>query len=379
MDKQTVVIDNGSGYIKAGLNAYDEPSIVFPTIVGLHRNSEDKASYVGDEAIFREADLSFYRPIDHGHISDWDLARIVWEYAIKCVDKNRSVESILLTEPPLCSTSHRTKMGEIFFEDFDYKNINISVSGLMSIYATGLTTGLVLDIGDGVTQCIPVFDGYIEKNSIIRSDFGGEELSMFLQKLICDIGYSMTTRKNFEYIKTMKETLCFCSLNPPKDQLREDLSVTYTLPDGDVLRDGYNSVELSHERFYVPEALFNPLICQRDSLSIVDIVWKSILLCPIENRKTLTSYIVLSGGSSLFPNLVERLEREVKNNAPESARSAVKVHAHENRAIMAWCGARIFSQPEIRQAQEGLWISKEEYEEIGSNIFLIKVSRKDEN
>ncbi|EUD65565.1 hypothetical protein C922_04071 [Plasmodium inui San Antonio 1] len=379
MDKQTIVIDNGSGYMKAGLNTCDEPTIVFPTIVGLHRNSEIKESYVGDEAIFRESQLSFYRPIDHGHISDWDLVQIAWEYAIKCVDQNRTVENILLTEPPLCSTSHRIKMGEIFFEDFDFQNINISVSGLMSMYATGLTTGLVLDIGDGVTQCIPVFDGYIEKNSIIRSDFGGEELSMFLQKLICDIGYSMTTRKNFEYIKTMKETLCFCSLNPPKDQERDDLTVTYTLPDGDVLRDGYSSIELSHERFYVPEALFNPLICHRDSLSIVDIVWKSLLLCPIENRKTLTSYIVLSGGSSLFPNLVERLEREVKNNAPESARSVVKVHAHENRAIMAWCGARIFSQPEIRDAQEGLWISKEEYEEIGSNIFLTKVRRKDDN
>ncbi|SBT76989.1 actin-like protein, putative [Plasmodium ovale] len=376
MDQQTIVIDNGSGYIKAGLNIYDEPSIVFPTVVGKHRSSEVKQMYVGDEAIFHESELSIYHPIDHGHISNWDLAQTTWEYTLGCVDQKRNVKNILLTEPPLCSTSHRTKMGELFFEHFDFDNINISVSGLMSIYAAGLTTGLVLDIGEGVTQCIPVFDGYIEKNSIIRSDFGGEELSMFLQKLICDIGYSVTTRKNFEYVKTMKETLCFCSLNPPKDQMREDLSVTYTLPDGEMLRDGYDAIEISHERFYVPEALFNPLICHRDSLSIVDIVWKSILLCPIENRKTLTSYIVLSGGSSLFPNLVERLEREIKNNAPENARSAVKVHAYENRAIMAWCGARIFSQPELRSAQEGLWISKEEYEEIGSNIFLIKVCRR---
>ncbi|SBS85234.1 actin-like protein, putative [Plasmodium malariae] len=376
MDNQTIIIDNGSGYIKAGLNVYDEPSIVFPTVVGHQRNSEEKQTYVGDEAIYHESELSIYRPIDHGHISDWDLAQTTWEYTLSCVDQKRNVENILLTEPPLCSSSHRTKMGEMFFEFFDFNNLNISVSGLMSIYAAGLTTGLVLDIGEGVTQSIPVFDGYIEKNCIIRSDFGGEELSMFLQKLICDIGYSVTTRKNFEYVKNIKETLCFCSLNPPKDQMRDDLAVTYTLPDGDILRDGYDSIEISHERFYVPEALFNPLICHRDSLSIVDIVWKSILLCPMENRKTLTSYIILSGGSTLFPNLVERLEKEIKNNAPQNARSAVKVHAYENRAIMAWLGAKIFSQPELREAQEGLWISKEEYEEIGSNIILIKVRSK---
>lgn len=178
-------------------------------------------------------------------------------------------------------------MGEIFFEYFDTLNLNLSVSGLMSLYASGLTTGLVLDIGEGVTQCLPVFDGYIEKNSIIRSDFGGEELSMFLQKLICDIGYSMTTTKSLEYVKNIKETICFCSLNPSEDQLRNDLAATYTLPDGDVLRDGYDSIEIAHERFYVAEALFNPQLCHRDNLSIIDIIWKSILSCPMENRKNI--------------------------------------------------------------------------------------------
>ncbi|SPJ10858.1 actin-like protein, putative [Plasmodium sp. DRC-Itaito] len=376
MENKTIVIDNGSGYIKAGINSSEEPTIVFPTIVGIEKNDETKRVYTGDEAFFHECNLSIYRPIDHGHISDWDKAQKIWDYTLNCVDPSKSIKDILLTEPPLCSISHRKKMGEIFFEYFDTSNLNLSVSGLMSLYASGLTTGLVLDIGEGVTQCLPVFDGYIEKNSIIRSDFGGEELSMFLQKLICDIGYSMTTRKCLEYVKNIKETICFCSLNPSEDQLRSDLTATYTLPDGDVLRDGYDSIEISHERFYVAEALFNPQLCHRDNLSIIDIISKSILSCPMENRKILSSSIVLSGGSSLFPNLVERIETEVRNNSPESARSMVKVHAHENRAIMAWCGAQIFSQAELRESQTGIWISKEEYEEIGSNIFLTKASLK---
>lgn len=54
----------------------------------------------------------------------------------------------------------------------------------------------------------------------------------------------------------------------------------------------------------------------------------------------------------------------------------LQVHAHENRGIMAWCGAQIFSQPELRDAQRGVWVSKDEYEEIGDNIFLIKVRKK---
>ncbi|VWU50058.1 actin-like protein, putative [Hepatocystis sp. ex Piliocolobus tephrosceles] len=376
MDEPTLIIDNGSGFIKVGPNTLDEPTMVFTSVIGKNRINEDGDMYVGDEALYHESELSIYRPIDHGHISDWDLAQTLWEYTISCTDKTRKIKSALLTEPPLCSTTHRTKMGEMFFEYFDFDKINIAVSGLMSLYASGLTTGLVLDIGEGVTQCIPAFDGYIEKNSIIRSDFGGEELTMFLQKLICDIGYSATTRKNIEYIKHIKETLCFCSLNPPADEKRKDLSVTYTLPDGDILRDGYNSIEISQERFYVPELLFNPHICHRDCLGIADIVWKSILSCPIENRKPLTSRIVLSGGSSLFPNLVERIEKEIKNNAPENARSYVQVYAGEKREIMAWLGANIFSQPALASVHEGLWISKDEYLEMGSKVFLLKATLK---
>lgn len=374
MDSLTVVIDNGSGYIKGGLNVDDKPSVVFPTLVGTYRHKENSRLFVGDEAMFHESELSIYHPIDHGHISNWDMVQNIWNYTLKCVDEKRVATDVLLTEPPLCSTSHRIKMGQMFFEYYDFLNINISVSGLMSIYANGITTGLVLDIGEGVTQCLPIFDGYIEKNSIIRTDFGGEELTMYLQKLICDNGYTMTTRKNFEYVKFMKENLCFCSMNPAKDQLRDDLGKTFTLPDGDVLRDGYNEVEISHERFYVPEALFNPEICHRDTISIPELIWKSILSCPIENRKILSSCIVLSGGSTLFPNLTQRLEMELKNEAPSNARDVLKVYAKPNRAILAWCGAQIFSQPELRPIQQALWISKDEYEEIGENIFLTKAA-----
>lgn len=372
MENPTIIIDNGSGYIKAGLNTYDEPSLIFPTLIGHHRHQEHSELFVGYDALKNELDLSIYHPIDHGHISNWDYVEKIWDYTLKNVGFGDKIKDVLLTEPPLSSTHHRTKMGEMFFEHFKVENLNMSVSGLMSIYANGITTGMVLDIGEGITQCMCLFDGYIEKNSVIRSDFGGEELTMYLQKLICDNGYTMTTRRNFEYVKTMKETLCFCSLHPAIDQNREDLSVTYKLPDGDVLRDGYDEVEISHERFYVPEALFNPTLCHRDNPSITDIVCRCLQNSPIQNRKVLSSCIVLSGGSTLFPNLAERLETEVKNKSPSNARSTIKVYAHEKRAIMAWYGAKIFSNQLLRSSQQAYWISKEEYEDIGPNIFLTK-------
>lgn len=62
---------------------------------------------------------------------------------------------------------------------------------------TGRTTGLVVEIGEGVTQVVPVHEGFMDKTAIRRSDFGGQEITMYLQKLLCDNGYQMTCRDDF--------------------------------------------------------------------------------------------------------------------------------------------------------------------------------------
>ncbi|KEP60063.1 UNVERIFIED_CONTAM: actin like protein ALP1 [Hammondia hammondi] len=382
-----VIIDNGSGYMKAGLASQEEPSAVFPTIVGRPRRrfvdlyaakgdgDSSGAVFVGEEAIANRHHLSFTYPIDHGHIDNWVDMEEVWNATYNMLGVQPNEHAVLVTEPPLCSQRHREKMAEMFFETYGAPEMNISVTGLMAIYGTGRATGFVLDIGEGITQCVPVFDGYLEKASVKRSDFGGQELQMYLQKILCDMGYPMTTRDDYEHVRVIKETLCFCSLNPSEDQNRDDLEKTYHLPDGLTLRDGITTeITLGPERFYPPEALFNPQLCGRDSPSLIELVWSSIMACPIESRKSLIGSIVLSGGSSMFPGFPERLEQELKNTAPPQARPHVHVLSHPSRGSLVWQGARLYCQPEMRPLQDHIWITRQEWEEIGMKIVAKKAA-----
>ncbi|KAL8432280.1 hypothetical protein Efla_000864 [Eimeria flavescens] len=386
MEANTVIIDNGSGYIKAGTNAEELPSLFFPTVVGVprrrfHDQYKDKPLkervFVGEQAIANRQHLTITSPIDHGHIDDWEQMGFVWQHVYDQLGLDPSASPVLLTEPPNCSVTHTKRLAEYFFEGFQVPELNLSVTGLMAIYGTGRTTGMVVDIGEGVTQCVPVFDGYLEASSLKRSDFGGQELQMYLQKILCDLGYAMTTRDDFEHVRVIKETLCFCSLDPAAEQQRTDLEKSYHLPDGLTLRDGETTeVTLGPERFYPAEALFNPQLCGRDNPSLTDLVWSSVRACPIESRKSLVGSVVLCGGSSLFPGFPERLTQELKNTSPPQARSIVNVEALPNRQYLVWQGARCFCEPTMRPMQDHLWISKAEWEEVGPRIVSQKAAIK---
>lgn len=386
METPTVIIDNGSGFIKAGTNTDSLPSVFFPTVVGFPRRRflhlfNDKPSqekiFIGDKAVENRHQLTIVNPIDHGHIDDWEQMAYVWQHVYDVLGLNPSEHPCLLTEPPNCSSTHRNKLAETLFEGFDAPEVCLGVTGLMAIYGTGQTTGLVVDIGEGVTQCVPVFDGYLEASSLRRSDFGGEELQMYLQKILCDMGYQMTTRDDYEHVRVIKETLCFCSLDPASDQQRTDLDRTYHLPDGLTLRDGETTeITLGPERFYPAEALFNPQLCGRDNPSLTDLIWSSVKACPMENRKSLVASVVLCGGSSMFPGFPERLEQELKNTAPPKSRSIVSVSSPKERQFLVWVGAKTFTDPSLRPMQDHLWITKAEWEEVGPRIVAQKAAIK---
>lgn len=386
MEGPTVIIDNGSGYIKAGTNQEDLPSVFFPTVVGFPRKRfEDEYKdkplnervFVGEQAIANRQHLTIVNPIDHGHIDDWEQMGFVWQHIYDQLALNPSSCAALVTEPPNCSVAHRNKLAESFLEGFQVQELNMSVTGLMAIYGTGKTTGMVVDIGEGVTQCVPVFDGYLETASLKRSDFGGQEVQMYLQKILCDMGYSMTTRDDFEHVRVIKETLCYCALDPASEQQRTDLEKSYHLPDGLTLRDGETTeITLGAERFYPAEALFNPQLCGRDNPSLTDLIWSSVRACHIESRKSLVANVVLCGGSSMFPGFPERLELELKNTSPPQARELVKVESPPERQFLVWQGARTFCDPNLRPMQDHLWITKAEWEEVGTRIVAQKAAIK---
>lgn len=379
-DSVGVVVDLGSGFTKAGLQTDDSPTCIIPSIVGHPRPRyasyyDGEPRFVGHEAVEQRSRLSFINPVDHGHIDDWfeveELLNFVFHRKLAVEPSNHP---LLLTEPPLCSAKHREAMAELCLETYQVPELNMSVQGIMSLFATGRTTGLVVEIGDGVTQIVPVYEGYADKTAIRRSDFGGQEVSMTLQRMLCE-NYPMTTRDDFEHVRMIKESMCYCTLNKNEEAEREDIYATYELPDGMTLRDNTTTqIQLGPERFKAVEVLFDPMSIGRDNLPITDLIWQAIHASAMQIRKALLGSLVLSGGTTLCQGLPERVEKEIRQAAPPQAWGQVRVIAEPGRLFGVWMGARVFCS--MRSMQTNVWISRQDWEEVGPNIVSQKVQLK---
>ncbi|KAF4673178.1 Alpha-centractin [Perkinsus chesapeaki] len=397
LGNQPVVIDNGSGSIKAGFSGENSPQIL--SAVGYPKYRKVMASGPGQrEAVdggkassstgsvspktvvvgsrletSARGLLDIKYPISHGCVTDWNAMEHIWNHVFSDGLKCRSQEHpVLVSEPPLNPMSHREKLAECLFEVFKVPALHIACSPVLSLYASGRTTGVVLDIGDGVAQVMPVYDGYAVGHAATRGETAGRDVTDWLQlSLKRQCGLNLVSTADREIVRTIKEDCCAVSLHPAvqgmwrggsewefdKDPRRagskQALDHTYELPDGSIINIGL-------ERFQAPEILFNPTIGASSDQGVHLLLHESIQKSDMDLRRTLLQNVVLAGGSTLFPGFGERLLSEMRKVVPKDSR--IKICAPPERKLSAWVGGSVLSS---LSSFKRVWLTREEYKESG--------------
>lgn len=375
-NKPALVIDNGSGMVKAGFAGEASPCVEFPSIVGVpkykksikhHNNHNDHdqdhknpgVSYVGSEAYQKKGVLKLIYPIEHGVVTDWSSMQNIWRHTFDLLRVEPEDRNILLTEAPRNPKRNREKMAEIMFETFGAKGIYIAIQGVLSLYASGRTTGVVLDIGDGVSHTIPIYDGYSIDNAINRFDLAGRDVTEYMQRLLEQQGISMHTSSEKEIVRKMKEKLCYCATDLEAEAIlykSKNMTRKYVLPDG-------NTILVGDTMYMTPEVLFNPSLIGKEMLGVHEAVNNSILNSDIDIRKDLYSNIVLSGGTTMIRDFDKKLGHELQRIIPHNI--VPKIVAPAERKYSVWIGGSILaSLPSFETA----WVYNSEYRESGVSI-----------
>eukprot|EP01034_Spumella_vulgaris_P021875 gene21875-27950_t len=298
---------------------------------------------------------------------------------VSCVSLIRPQEhKIMLTEPPQNPLKNREKLIEKMFETYQFAAANVSIQAMLTLYAQGLLTGVVVDTGDGVTHVVPVYDGFVPQNLIRRLDVAGRHVTQYMTKLLMLRGYAFNRTADFDTVRQIKEKLCYVAIDIQAERKlaleTTCLMESYTLPDGKVIKVG-------RERFEAAECLFNPSLVDSEKAGMADMVFDMIQDADIDTRSEYYKHIVLSGGSSMYPGLPSRLEKDIKDrylneilkgNQDRMKKFKINIEDPPRRKHMVFLGGSVLA--DIMKDKPEFWITRAEYEEHGLRI-INKIGR----
>lgn len=432
-----IVLDLGSHTCKAGYAGEDAPKAVFPSVVGsieqtgmadavkvegdlessdakmnVNLDSEKSKSkrklYVGSQALgYRRDFMEVIPALKDGIVADWDVVDSIWDHAFRerlLIDPKE--HPILLAEPSSNSQQQRERAAELMFESHKVPALFLAKNAVLTSFASGRPTSLVVDCGGGSTTVAAVHDGYVLQKAVVSSPIGGEVLTDCLMRFleskgilvkprysfkrkearpgefqIVDLDFPNTTASYKRYsqmliVNDFKEAVCRVPDTVFDETSYSNIPTTsYELPDGQIL-------EFGADRFKFPDLIFNPSLLQTmphmeklDNLGhslrgLPQMVIESINKCDVDIRRELFSSILLAGGTASMQQMKERLEKDLMEEAPQAAR--VKVLASGNaieRRFSVWIGGSILAS--LGSFQQ-MWFSKAEYEEHGASYIQRK-------
>jgi len=371
----SVVLDPGTATWKVGLAGTTAPSLELPAVVAqmpkkrtlLKRTTEaDTAALAGtvfgQEAVERAASgaqLKF--PMQRGVVSDWDAAEPMLQHCFEQIGVADDLEgtSVVVAAPPFQVRACTERFAQACMEVFMMNRIAIVPSGHCALYASGRTTGLVVDSGEGVTSITPVFDSFPILHQVQRLDWGGADVTEHLRRLLFERGYNFSTPADLLVLRDLKDRHAYVAAHFQEERVKDPatLAVSFGMPDG-------QTIEVGTERFRCAEILFQPSIVQQEFPPISGLVTRAITGCDIDLRRHLSANIVLSGGNTSLAGFRDRLYADVVAAFP-GLFGSVGVLESPNRTTSVWSGASVLASLDVFETR---WVTREVYEENGPSI-----------
>lgn len=407
-----------------------KPSLCAPVFKGLTalRGREDmhphraqlleKKALCGDDLAATGAlgavELTY--PMRNGVIHNMDAMQEIWDYALcerlpglagpsgggtarwRYEDGLAWLQDrpLQLSEPPNMSLRQRCDLLELFFEKYGLSAIQTVQQGILSLFANGTERGVVVECGEGLSHCTPVFDGFVLVAAQRLVDVAGRAVTERLGQVLGDQqphrryqrrlptgsgrgapSYAPWLLNDINTLRQIKERCCYVASrkNGLEDRLTRETSAlhcNWVLPDG-------TSCRLGPERFAAPEVLFNPQEIDHECDGIATALWKSIEATDIDVRAALYENIIISGGSTLLPGFGARLQREMKSfylteklngDLARMARCPIRVKEPQRRQHMVYMGGAILA--ELSQDQPERWLLRSAYEEGGTSAIIAR-------
>jgi len=368
-DVVALIVDNGSAVCRAGLAGEDEPRCVIPSRVcraskEFHMSGVRKDYYIGKEVEDRLPLMSVNRPIQHGIVTDWEDMEKIWQHIFfseLTVDPEK--HAVLLPEAPLNPRGNRERLTQIMFNKFKFSAMCVRSQAVLSLYATGCTTGIVMEAGDGLTHTMPICHGHALPHAMLSLNFAGRGLTDYLMQLLAAHGHILSSEGEREIVRNIKENHCFVALDPTDTGNHSQAECLL----------GINAVTLRSERFECPEVLFKPHIMKTlnvdEARGIHSMVFESIQKCDVDLHKDLYSNVVLSGGTAKLEGLAQRMTLELQKLVHPSMRDHVHVQVPSSSHAVWTGGSRLARDQGVISCD---WMLREEYDESGASIVHTK-------
>jgi actin-related protein len=309
-----IIIDIGSAYVKIGFAAEPGPRFVFPCITGTEKyksvmvDVSARSIYVGNDVSRMRGVLKIKHPIQRGEIMDWDSYYEILNYIFYSLLRIEDLVNypVFYCESPFIHRETKEYIARVFFETHRVRSLIMMPTPLLSLFSVGLTTGLVIESGDGLTWIVPIINGKIVQHAVQKLPLAGIDVNQNLKSLLMREGVSIASSAADEIIQDIKEKNCYFVLNPNKAPPAGEM-FSVPMPDGSAI-----SVP-TYILYQAPEVLFNPGMLGYSNISNIP---QAIITC-LRNIDSLywydlLSHIVFSGGNLSYNGFQERFELELE-------------------------------------------------------------------